>query len=481
MPQTPVSKYASRAAALIGEKSGDLTVRSKCNERHQTTGERLFLCDCKCGREAKVLGSSIRQKTRRSCGKCGHVIVKVGDTSGRLTVIGIAGNVLECECSCNAGKTVTVNKYSFANGATRSCGCLKREQLKLLQDASKKNLAGITSGRLTCIAESTEEGADGCLKLKCTCKCDGREVLVTRSSFLSEGTRSCGCLKREQGRRNALACHKKTRQKYKDARKVKIEGRWLLSQIAACEFLDVHKDTVRYWCDKGIPWMNGGRLVRIHLPKPFIQRKPYFFQDELQKILDAKEAAEEIRKITGLVHVEEGAKERGISRTALKLRVYRAGYKSTPQSGKRKDGRMGRRAYITREILDAVCPWPSTNPAAPTSQASGKKPATGAPPQAEPTSQLETTQESESFSQLKDYAAKKMKGKQQRIVLLACSGSGSVPLADLATEFQWGTAARDENFHSAQTQINKKLRKAALPWILIRNNNKATLAFHERK
>jgi hypothetical protein len=60
----------------------------------------------------------------------GHfTAVNIGDTFGRLTVIGFTpyqrGRAALCRCSCGTEKTV--KPYDLKRGVSRSCGCLRRE------------------------------------------------------------------------------------------------------------------------------------------------------------------------------------------------------------------------------------------------------------------------------------------------------------------------------------------------------------------
>src|SRR4051812_5487935 len=54
----------------------------------------------------------------------------VGDVFGRLTISArIRGARRNCVCVCSCGNTVTVVAYSLTDGLTRSCGCLRKEQV----------------------------------------------------------------------------------------------------------------------------------------------------------------------------------------------------------------------------------------------------------------------------------------------------------------------------------------------------------------
>lgn len=61
------------------------------------------------------------------------ITISVGDTFGRLTVIGRATPVGERPvkwlCRCECGNTTAVQTYSLKSGLTTSCGCVRREQL----------------------------------------------------------------------------------------------------------------------------------------------------------------------------------------------------------------------------------------------------------------------------------------------------------------------------------------------------------------
>lgn len=82
-----------------------------------------------------------------------------------------------CECDC--GNLKTVRRDKLKNGQTKSCGCLK------INDLSGKRF-----GKLIAIRRHYENG-----RTKYTCKCDCGNIIKTRSdSLLDNKTRSCGCL-----------------------------------------------------------------------------------------------------------------------------------------------------------------------------------------------------------------------------------------------------------------------------------------------
>jgi hypothetical protein len=96
------------------------------------------------------------------------------------------------------------------------------------------------------------------------------------------------------------------------------------------------------------------------------------------------------------------------------------------------------------------------------------------------TSLASTEKQADRFSELREFAMKRLKGNGQRVVILACDNDGSFPLADLAVELRWQIPC-DDAYNVTQQRINTKLKAAKLPWILQRKSNKATLKFLERK
>ena len=77
--------------------------------------------------------------------------MKPGDRFGRLTVVQDRGSrCVECRCDCGATKIAT-RKY-LRNGDTRSCGCLRREELERMSQKhgdTGSRLYGIWKGMRT--------------------------------------------------------------------------------------------------------------------------------------------------------------------------------------------------------------------------------------------------------------------------------------------------------------------------------------------
>src|SRR5690606_12913575 len=99
------------------------------------------------------------------------------------------------KCRCDCGKEVTVYMSSLRSGSTTSCGCLQRERV------SQSNLADLTGkqfGRLTAV-EITKRGKRRKVYWLCKCEC-GNELEVTAERLLQGITKSCGCLRTDEGK-----------------------------------------------------------------------------------------------------------------------------------------------------------------------------------------------------------------------------------------------------------------------------------------
>ena len=91
-----------------------------------------------CGKPFSI-APSVLAKGRRHCSRSceyAHRLAQlrvrfIGQRFGRLTVIDIPeAQPLVCECRCDCGSTTIVERGNLLSGATRSCGCLHKEELK---------------------------------------------------------------------------------------------------------------------------------------------------------------------------------------------------------------------------------------------------------------------------------------------------------------------------------------------------------------
>lgn len=131
----------------------------------------------------------------------------IGKKFGRLTILSPSKSIKEGEifktawnCICECGNSIVAKTYNLNRGGVLSCGCL-RDDLRIKLKPNQK------FGRLITLSYNGES------VWECQCNC-GIKCLI-KSDKLSLGkTKSCGCLAREQSKKNIKIALKK-KKKYK--------------------------------------------------------------------------------------------------------------------------------------------------------------------------------------------------------------------------------------------------------------------------
>ena len=115
---------------LTGQKFGKLTVIERCENYITPKGQHntQWLCKCDCGNEKNVKALNLKNGNTKSCGHCNDI--KPGDKFGILTAIERCEDYITpkgqhatqwlCKCSC--GREIKVMSSSLKNGNTKSCG-----------------------------------------------------------------------------------------------------------------------------------------------------------------------------------------------------------------------------------------------------------------------------------------------------------------------------------------------------------------------
>jgi len=151
-----MEKFMSENKDLIGLRFGKLTVLSKAPSiLGGITVKRYWgawECKCDCNKIIIVKTVDLNRGAVKSCGclydEFGKVF-KPGQKINRLTTISYKDKVWICSCEC--GNIINVKTGALSSGNTKSCGCLKTEELSSraykLIEGRRKNEPRIASAR----------------------------------------------------------------------------------------------------------------------------------------------------------------------------------------------------------------------------------------------------------------------------------------------------------------------------------------------
>lgn len=139
----------------IGKKYGFLTVIKKTDQKKNGSYLWEFLCDC--GNTYYNILTYVKNGNTRSCGcqkyrgfieyNKNNKTIKIGDKFGKLTVIKEAGlkpysqgrNRMWYLCQCECGNIIEKMGNNLLQGQTKSCGCLKSEGERQIEEILKRN------------------------------------------------------------------------------------------------------------------------------------------------------------------------------------------------------------------------------------------------------------------------------------------------------------------------------------------------------
>lgn len=100
------------------------------------TSDKKWRCKCICSKEEALSTKQLRHNVKLSCG-CHKLSIKPGDSKNRLTIIKYLGKS-QWQALCSCGELTKVSTDHFTSGNTKSCGCLKIEQLAINRLKKKK-------------------------------------------------------------------------------------------------------------------------------------------------------------------------------------------------------------------------------------------------------------------------------------------------------------------------------------------------------
>lgn len=162
----------------------------------------LWFCRCECGGTSVVRSQNLKSGTTRGCG-CLRRSDLTGKTFGRLFVVSFAWMERSKSywlCRCQCGKGTVVQGQSLINQHTRSCGCLRSDEVS---ERMFEDLLGRRFGRLVVIECAGQAKKDGNYRWKCRCNC-GNEKIVLASNLKTGRVSGCGCVSIKHARTNSL-------------------------------------------------------------------------------------------------------------------------------------------------------------------------------------------------------------------------------------------------------------------------------------
>lgn len=136
---------------LTGATFGQWTVLGPDNRHNRKS---YWLCRCECGNEKAVSGWALRKRRSTRCRSCAspfrRFIDLTGQTFGHLQVVAIAGRDrfgrVRWRCKClRCGRTPVVSADHLRRGHTRTCGCYRRELLRMRTRAANAALKVVRS------------------------------------------------------------------------------------------------------------------------------------------------------------------------------------------------------------------------------------------------------------------------------------------------------------------------------------------------
>ena len=126
----------------------------------------------------------------------------IGQRFGKLIVLERAENdkfgKTRWLCQCDCGNQKIINGSSLLRGLTVSCGCNKLEKLKKYNEKQVVDETGHIYGLLTVINRNYDESKDGRAMWNCQCEC-GNKCVVSGKNLRSGAVSSCGCLISSKG------------------------------------------------------------------------------------------------------------------------------------------------------------------------------------------------------------------------------------------------------------------------------------------
>jgi len=126
---------------LTGQRFGRLVALKRVeDDKHK---HAQWLCKCDCGNEKIIIGNHFKTGNTKSCGclrnetkKGKRIIIQVGQRFGKLVTVKRVEKPEHLKtkreywlCKCDCGNEKIINSSSLKDGMTKSCGCLRNENV----------------------------------------------------------------------------------------------------------------------------------------------------------------------------------------------------------------------------------------------------------------------------------------------------------------------------------------------------------------
>jgi len=187
---------------LTGKPFGRLVVKEFS---HKVGNELYWKCDCECGtKDVIVSAGALRSKHTQSCGCLQKEIAselarkrnlgKFKDLSKYkferlkpIKIVKVKDGYAYWECLCDCGETTVVRNTYLTDGGTKSCGCLRTDELQ----SRREDITGKNFGTfLTATSYHGYINGRTLWNFRCVC---GEDVVIDPYKVKTGHTTSCGC------------------------------------------------------------------------------------------------------------------------------------------------------------------------------------------------------------------------------------------------------------------------------------------------
>jgi len=187
----PYQAKRRKTKDITNQRFGKLVALERLEERG-SRGNVQWKVKCDCGNVVTVDYSDLVSGNVKSCGCLNRARRHLeGQRFGSVVVVCPAQDIEDHNdtwlCQCDCGNEMTVWGGDLLRGRITSCGC-RRNRIR--------DLTGQRFGRWLALYPLREKNESGNTVWRCKCDC-GNEGDVSMRALVTQGSRSCGCLKHD--------------------------------------------------------------------------------------------------------------------------------------------------------------------------------------------------------------------------------------------------------------------------------------------